>query len=82
MTKEDLIKEADVKLNMYAEQENEAFEGVIAHLRDLADDMDNAGYLNEHKLNKILAKIEEYKHLKQLTHENVLVYNALKLIDE
>ena len=81
MKKEELIIHYEKECDKYVSLEQNEFETVIRHLRDLANDMENNGYLNEYKLEKLNHRIEEYKNWKRLSNENISILNTLKMVD-
>ena len=81
MKKEELIIHYEKECDKYVSLEQNEFETVIRHLRDLANDMENNGYLNEYKLEKLNHRIEEYNNWKRLSNENISILNTLKMVD-
>lgn len=81
MKKEELIIHYEKESNKYVTLEQNEFETIIRHLRDLANDMENNGYLNEYKLEKLNHRIEEYNNWKRLSNENISILNTLKMVD-
>ena len=81
MKKEELIIHYEKECNKYVTLEQDEFQTIIRHLRDLANDMENNGYLNEYKLEKLNHRIEEYNNWKRLSNENISILNTLKMVD-
>lgn len=81
MKKEELIIHYEKECDKYVTLEQNEFETIIRHLRDLANDMENNGYLNEYKLEKLNHRIEEYNNWKRLSNENISILNTLKMVD-
>ena len=81
MKKEELIIHYEKECNKYVTLEQDEFQTIIRHLRDLANDMENNGYLNEYKLEKLNHRIEEYNNWKRLGNENISILNTLKMVD-
>lgn len=81
MKKEELITHYEKECDKYVSLEQDEFQIIIRHLRDLANDMENNGYLNEYKLEKLNHRIEEYNNWKRLSNENISILNTLKMVD-
>lgn len=81
MKKEELIIHYEKECDKYVSLEQDEFQIIIRHLRDLANDMENNGYLNEYKLEKLNHRIEEYNNWKRLSNENISILNTLKMVD-